>query len=151
MEPDSYSHVQTSPARYVLLVIIVVSLLAGWLWRAEFWAWFSMVALAGVSALVLLTMTTMTIQGNAEELWVRFGPMPLFSTRIRFEDIRSFRATRSRVVDGWGIHYLPGRGWTWSLWGFDCVDIDLARGSIRLGTDDPENLAAFLRSQTSLS
>jgi hypothetical protein len=139
-----YSHTQTSPIRYILVVVIFLSLLTGWLWRSEFWAWFSMAFLSGVCLLILLTMTSLTIQDTDESLEVKFGPLPLFSTHIPFEDIRAFRPTRSRVVDGWGIHYLPGRGWTWSLWGFDCVDIERRHSTLRLGTDDPANLAAFL-------
>ena len=140
-----YSHTQTSPIRYILVVVITLSVLTGWLWRSEFWAWFSMAFLAGVCLLILLTMTTLTIQGHSDSLEVKFGPLPLFSTRIPLDDIRAFSATRSRVIDGWGIHYIPGRGWTWSLWGFDCVDIERQHSSIRIGTDDPQNLAAYLQ------
>jgi hypothetical protein len=147
MAPPSYDHTQTSPVRYFLRGLIILTLLAGWNWRAEFWAWFSMCAVAGVCLLVLLTMTRLTIQGNDEGLNVRFGPVPLFSTRIPYADIKAVHATRSRVIDGWGIHYIPGRGWTWSLWGFDCVDIDRPSGSLRLGSDDAGNLAAFLQTR----
>jgi hypothetical protein len=149
MPSPLYTHRQTSPIRFPLIAVIVVSLLAGWSWRWEFWAWFSMFCLAGVSGLVLFSMTTLTIQADEEALLVRFGPVPLFRTRIAYADIRGFRANRSRVIDGWGIHFIPGRGWTWSLWGFDCVDIELNRGTIRVGTDDALNLAAFLHSRVS--
>ena len=145
MANPHYSHTQTSPARFALFAAIVLSLLAGWIWRAEFSAWFSMVCVAGVSALVLVTMTTLTIRDEGEGLFVQFGPLPVFSTRIPFDEIKSARAGRSRIIDGWGIHYIPGRGWTWSLWGFDCVDIERERGPIRIGTDDASNLASYLQ------
>jgi hypothetical protein len=52
---------------------------------------------------------------------------------------------RTNLRDGWGIHYFPGRGSTWNLWGFDCVVLRLGGSkTLRVGTDDPEGLAAFL-------
>ena len=43
----------------------------------------------------------------------------------------------------------PSGGWTWNLWGFDCVDVYLTRGrKLRIGTDDPIALAAFLQQLT---
>ncbi len=49
------------------------------------------------------------------------------------------------MIDGWGIHYILGRGWTYNLWGFGCVKLTLGKKVIRVGTDDVENLAQFLR------
>ena len=55
---------------------------------------------------------------------------------------------RSNVIDGWGIHWVPGRGWTYNLWGFDCVRLTLAGGrTIRVGTDDPRSLAQFVQTR----
>lgn len=36
-------------------------------------------------------------------------------------------------------------GWFWNIWGRDCVVLHLDQGTLRIGTDDPENLEAFLR------
>jgi hypothetical protein len=54
-------------------------------------------------------------------------------------------AARSSWIDGWGIHYIPGRGMTYNLWGFDCVEIDMNGRTVRVGTDDPEGLTDFLK------
>ena len=54
-------------------------------------------------------------------------------------------ADRSRVLDGWGIHWLPVRGWIYNVSGFDCVAITTRRGRLRVGTDDPGGLATFLQ------
>ena len=32
------------------------------------------------------------------------------------------------MLDGWGIHLSPSGGWTWNLWGFDCVDVTYKKG-----------------------
>ena len=149
MAPDDYCHTQTSPVRFVLWAVIIVSLLACWVWRAEFWAWFSMLLVVGALGLIWLTMTTLTTMDDGDALLVQFGPLPLFSTRIPYESIRESKATRSRIIDGWGLHYVPGRGWTWSLWGFGCVEIQREWTTIRVGTDDAENLAAFLQTRIS--
>ena len=38
-------------------------------------------------------------------------------------------------------------GWVWNIWGYDCVVFRLNRGTLRLGTDDPENLVRFVRNR----
>ncbi len=147
MQAPHYSHTQVSPVRYGLLAVIVASVAAGWNWRADFWVWFAMLCIIGLSIFLLLTMTTLTVEDEEETLWVHFGPLPLFSTWIRFDEIQEFQATRSRIVDGWGIHFIPGRGWTWNLWGLECVELQLHGSPLRLGTNDSANLADYLKTR----
>jgi hypothetical protein len=52
---------------------------------------------------------------------------------------------QTSLIDGWGIHFIPLRGWTFNLWGFDCAKITLGSKVVRVGTDDAENLVTFLR------
>lgn len=33
----------------------------------------------------------------------------------------------------------------WNLWGRECAVLQLKRGTLRVGTDDADNLVAFLR------
>ncbi len=49
MESPHYFHTQVSPFRYGLLVMILLSLAAGWIWRADFWVWFAMLWIIGLS------------------------------------------------------------------------------------------------------
>ena len=79
-----------------------------------------------------------------DALAVRFGPLPLFFTRIPYDKIRSVEPGQTTLLDGWGIHYLPGRGTTFNIWGFHCVRIELESRTLRIGTDDVENLTQFL-------
>ena len=45
------------------------------------------------------------------------------------------------------IHCIPGRGWTYNLWGFDCVVVRQGNKTTRVGTDDVAGLLAFLRTK----
>ncbi|MEO2024093.1 MAG: hypothetical protein ABGX05_19875, partial [Pirellulaceae bacterium] len=67
------------------------------------------------------------------------------SKQIPYQNIATTEPGHSKFIDGWGIHYIPGRGWTYNLWGFDCVKITTTKGKVfRIGTDAPEELSAFL-------
>ena len=113
------------------------------------------VALAvGLAGLLMvgasLCFAHLTVREEGKRLTVRFGPLDLVGTSVRYADIRSFRTARSRWIDGFGIHWLPGRGWIWNLWGFDCVELEVEgrRGPLRIGTDDLEGLARHLGDRT---
>ena len=84
---------------------------------------------------------------------IAFGPLPLFSKRVRYSDIERVEQARSTILDGWGIHMSLSGGWVWNLWGFDSVDVWYRKGNktkkVRIGTDDPVGLEAFLKERTS--
>ena len=81
------------------------------------------------------------VEVKADDLFVRFGPLPFFRTRRSLTGA-SAQVGRSDVLDGWGIHCVPGRSVIWNIHGFDCVEITLADGRrIRVGTNDPQGLA----------
>jgi len=95
-----------------------------------------------------LPFANLTIRDDGDVLLVRFGPLPLFWRRVRYTEIERAEKARSTWLDGWGIHLSPSGGWTWNLWGFDCVDVYLTRGrKLRLGTDKPTELACVLQQQ----
>jgi hypothetical protein len=91
---------------------------------------------------------SLTVRDEGTHLAIRFGPLPFFWKRISYERITEVKRARSSFVDGWGIHYIAGRGWIYNLWGFDCVEIRAGGRLLRIGTDDPEGLAAFLEEKT---
>lgn len=51
------------------------------------------------------------------------------------------------MVDGWGIHKILGRGWTWNLWGFDCAELRVDGQTLRVGSDDADGLVEFLKTR----
>lgn len=49
------------------------------------------------------------------------------------------------MLDGWGIHLSIRGGWVWNLWGRACVVVHFKDDrTLRIGTDDAENLVGFL-------
>ena len=42
------------------------------------------------------------------------------------------------------LYFVPGRGWTYNLSGFNCVKLSVGRKTVRIGTDDVQGLLAFL-------
>ena len=110
-----------------------------------------LLALAGAFALAAAMFARLTVRCEGDHLRVRFGPLPWAGTNVRYDRVRALRRARSSLVDGWGIHWVPGRGWTYNLWGFDCVELQTDRGLLRIGTDDPEGLVQHLAQRTGLS
>ena len=144
-----YEHTQVGRLHYVLLgaVLLFVLALALILRRLP---WHHPAALGLLAGVVLLLVAAaafhrLTVTDRGDYLLLLFGPLPIFRKRIRYDRIRQAVPSRTSFADGWGIHYLPGRGWTYNVWGFDCVWVQTSKGTIRIGTDDPQGLAAFLR------
>ena len=85
------------------------------------------------------------VEDQGDELAIDFGPLPFFGRKLEYGDIQEANVARTMILDGWGIHYSFRGGWVWNLWGRDCVAVMLRNGgTLRIGTDDPENLATFL-------
>jgi hypothetical protein len=105
-------------------------------------------AVAGVYVFCALTFGSLAVRDEGDHLALRFGPVPVFGTLIRYADVTAVEPARTSIIDGWGIHYIPWRGWTYNLWGFGCVKLTLGKRVIRVGSDDVERLAEFLRAKT---
>lgn len=107
---------------------------------------------AGVGLVLVVSaqaFRTLTIEDEGDALSIRYGPLPLIRKRIMYDSIQGVEVGTSSWIDGWGVHWFPGRGWTYNLWGFACVALVVRGRTIRIGTDDAENLAMFLRGKCS--
>jgi len=153
----AYNHTQQGRLHYVFLVFSTAMLVAVWLTRREWGRWLGhrelavlnvVLGIAAIFALCGLLFGSLTIRGENDCLVLRFGPLPLLRKRIRYADITDVEIGRTRIIDGWGIHYIPGRGWTYNIWGFDCVKLTLGRKIIRVGTDDADELVKVIRKKT---
>ena len=141
----SYSHTHYAPLGYILLVVAAVEIALGILFREHTPVMAVLVAVGTFVLVVAAAFGRLTISDEGEFLALRYGPLPLFRKRIPYAEITGVEPDRSLLIDGWGIHYLPWRGWTYNLWGLDCVRLQLGRRVIRVGSDDVDNLVEFLR------
>lgn len=149
--PPEYDHTQTSPLPWLIAVPFFAfeAVLLGVVDDPQLY-----VMLPVVTAIVLVVafaFERMRIRDDGDSLLVRFGPLPLFRKRVAYVDIAAAAVDRTSVIDGWGIHWVPGRGWTYNVWGFQCVRITLRNGrTVRLGTDDAASLCAHLHNRIGL-
>jgi hypothetical protein len=144
-----YCHTQKAPLHLLFYPVALWLLVLAWLSRHQpTTAW---TAVAGAAALLAVACMFMHLTVRDDDPWlvIRYGPLPVFGKRIRYADIAAVEPSRSSLIDGWGIHAIPGRGYIYNLWGFDCVKLQLVNGrTLRIGSDDAEALAAFLRTKT---
>ncbi len=142
-----YAHVQRAPLTLILIAVGAAMAVGAWhLWHHAF-AGVLLAALAGVFLVFAASFASLRVEDAGDHLRVRFGPLPIFGTRIPYSTITEVEAGRTRPIDGWGIHYIPWRGWTFNLWGWRCVKLRCDGRTVRIGTDDPANLERFLRAR----
>lgn len=146
MHPEeSYSHTQRAPLCLLLYGLALLFLILGWVLRSEPpFPW--LYPPIGLMMLVLAgSFHQLTVADQGDELLIEFGPIPLFRTRVKYSEIESIEVGQTLLLDGLGIHMSVRGGWVWNLWGRDCVVIRRReRGVLRVGTDEANNLAAFL-------
>lgn len=106
---------------------------------------YAMIAAGVICLLLAMCFHHLTVTDCGDQLEVRFGPLAIFGTTIRFADIQDVNVARTRWIDGLGIHWAPGHGWTYNISGRDCVKITRTSGRVLwVGTDDAEALAASI-------
>ncbi len=143
----TYEHTQRSPWFWVLLTLGILTLLTTCSVSRQT---LPVLILAGVGIMFLATglcFGSLTVRDEGQWLAVRFGPLPVFGRRIAYSSITDVEAARSDALDGWGIHWILGRGVIYNLWGFDCVRIQMGKKTVRVGIDDVEGLVSFLRTK----
>lgn len=140
---SGYSHRQKAP----LCLILYGSALACFVLVWVIGDTQGMVIGGGVGLLIALLAPCfhhLTVADQGDVLAIRFGPIPLFRRTVRCADIEKVEVGRTLILEGWGIHYSIRGGWVWNLWGRACVVVRFNNGgTLRIGTDDAENLAGF--------
>lgn len=143
-----YYHVQRSPLYLLLLLLAAILFVYSWFLSAPLAVRLAVALMGGLLCLIAMSFKTLTVESLERQLDIRFGPVPLFGTQIPYRQMASVQVGRSLLIDGWGIHWIPFRGWTFNLWGFACVIVRHQDGRVtRIGTDDPEGLLRFLQSR----
>ncbi|MGI6417969.1 MAG: hypothetical protein ACOX1P_20135 [Thermoguttaceae bacterium] len=146
-----YEHTQRGPGRY--LGYLAAAGMVPLIWTAGNDT-LAAVAIGAAALLVVVVcegFSRLTIRDEGDRLGVHFGPPPVWRTHILYRDMVSAEQAKTTFLDGWGVHWMPGRGMTYNVWGFDCVKIKTARRTIQLGTDDAGGLAAFLAAKIAAS
>lgn len=139
-----YAHTQHGPLYLILLAVSAAVGIGASLSGDEPAVRFGLLSLSVVFAVVAACFAQLTVRDAGERLVVRFGWLPVFGWSARWDDIESAETGRSSWIDGWGMHWLPGRGMTVNLWGLDCVKLRVKGRIVRVGTDDAERLARFI-------
>jgi hypothetical protein len=139
-----YHHTQNAPLHTLLLGGAVLMAFAGRvLCQAGPVRWV-MIGAALFMVFIAYCFKSLTVEDGGDHLAIRYGPLPVFRKNLQFADISGVKRGRTKFIDGWGIHYIPGRGWTYNLWGFDCAEIQMPGKVVRVGTDDPDGLVQFI-------
>ncbi len=148
---SDYDHTQKGLIHWLLLLFAFGGAVWGWRAASDGEPRIVVLGLIGLAALFTVLsgcFARLRVRDAGDALEIRFGPVGVFGRRVRYTDIETVAVGRSSLIDGWGIHGLPGRGTIWNLHGFDCVELRLRGGDrLRIGTDDPQGLAAFLESR----
>jgi len=140
----TYRHTQEGPLCRVLYALSAATFAFAWLSRADL----SLAAILLGSALLMLLLAAslhhLRVEDRGDHLRVAFGPLPLFRRMIRYADIRRVEPNRTSLLASLAVHFSLRGGWSWNIWGQDCVLVRLDRAVLRIGTDDPHGLANFL-------
>lgn len=144
---SQYEHTQRSPLHVLLLA--AAGVFAGLAVNAgeEQSARIAMLCAAAMFVFLAACFAELTVRDDGARLVLRYGPLQVFGWTFLWSEIESADVGRTSWIDGWGIHWVPGRGTTFNLWGFDCVVLRVKGKLVRIGTDDAERLAQFIRSK----
>ncbi len=144
----AYNHTQPGRWHYLFYAFTLAALVGAWPVRSVPPVLILLLVTAAIFALCGLVFGSLTISDEGESLALRFGPLPLLHKTIRYADITAVEVGRTTLIDGWGVHYIPFRGWTYNIWGFGSVKLTLGRKIVRVGTDDADELATIIRERT---
>ena len=115
------------------------------LWGNEpAWASWLFLSVALLMTFMTFCFRSLTTTVSETSRRVHFGPIPLLEKKVLLEEIVSVRPEKSSLLDGWGVHWTPGKGWIYNMWGFDCLAINLGTRHFRVGTNDPDQLCEVL-------
>jgi hypothetical protein len=137
----TYHHTQRG------IVVLLVYLASAAFAAAALW-WTgqpaSLIALIVLIA-VAVVFSSLTVDVSGNELRWHFGP-GFWTYRLPLSEIQTVAIVRNHWWNGFGIRRRPGFR-LYNVSGLDAVELHLKSGEIRrIGTDDPQGLAAALKS-----
>lgn len=148
---ESYQHFQRSPFFLLIYAIAGLNVALAWVVPGAPVVGYILVGSGAAIAMLGLGFHHLAVKDDDDQLRVQFGPLPLLGTSIRYNEIKSVGRDRMKLHEVWGINKSLRGGWAWSIWGRDCVVVDHALTTTRIGTNDVDNLLAHLSTRTGLS
>lgn len=141
----SYRH--TQPGTWTVISCLAFAALdAAIAWQTGQWLAVAVLVLLITVAILFSSLTT---EVNEREICWHFGP-GLWAYRLSLGEIESVFLVRNRWWNGWGIRTAPGFR-LYNVSGFDAVELRLKSGEVRrIGTDDPQGLAAALKASAAM-
>lgn len=140
MNSPLYWHKQKIPFRWLLslnMIAIVMCTLASLFAKEPSWMLYS------VLFALIVSFQHLTIFDEGVGLKIKFGPLSLYRTKILYSDIQKVEIGEYPFI---GAPRHGGR--MLGLWGSKYVAIQLQKSQIKIGTDDPANLADFLQNKS---
>ena len=135
-----YKHTQIG---YFLLIVYSVAVL--FVGHLNIMTNFNPFALASL-IIVLIALgifTRLTVTVDDQMIKVQFG-LRVIRKVFQLKEIEAYRVVKNPWYYGWGIRFTP-RGWLFNVSGFSAIELQMKNGkTYRIGTDDPDNLAAAL-------
>jgi hypothetical protein len=147
---EGYRHIQRSPLCLIVYLTAAGLFAAAWVPGTPAVVGYVLVASAVTTAMLAAGFHHLAIMDEGDQLRIQFGPLPLFATTIRYNEITALGRDRTTIMEGWGIQKSFRGGWVWSIWGRDCVAVH-HHGVTRVGTDDIDNLLGFLSQRTGIA
>ncbi len=140
-----YQHTQHGSLHLIVLILGSLMCVGACMLRGDQMAFWILAGTALLMGLLGCMFGSLTVRDEGDCLAVRYGPIPFFKATFNYKEITEIAPDRTTWIDGWGIHWVPGRGTTYNLWGFSCVRLTLGKKVCRVGSDDVDNLVAFLK------
>jgi len=140
-----YQHTQPGTLMLVaMLTAAVVTAAMAYMNPSPTARWFPWAIPPGFTLLAWL-FSSLTVEVSDDAVHWHFGP-GIWGYRIRLAEIESIQIVRNTWLNGFGIRMRPGFR-LYNVSGLDAVELRLKSGDIRrIGTDDPQGLAASLKS-----
>jgi hypothetical protein len=147
MRTPSYERVQILWSLWILMAVTSGGLLAlaqvGTHRDAQAAVVLVIVGIA-VPCATLIFLGRFVVALDQHHLTWRFGYLGFPRWQVAMDEITAVEPVRTTWLDGWGIHRTK-EGWLYNASGFGAVRIIMRDGrQLRLGSDEPQRLAAFI-------
>jgi hypothetical protein len=142
--PPTMRYQHTQVATVILAVMALIALVMAVIAALSPVVRISFITVVSLLAVVGALFHSLTVKVSTDWIECSFGP-GFIHRRIALSRISDARPVRNLWWYGFGIRLTP-KGWLWNVSGLDAVELIFKDGGkFRIGTDEPEELAAAIR------